>query len=515
MTHQELMELAIAEQKKLVMATRGFRDILNPGDAVKTDTIDIAQGLYGYSLEQPAKQLIPFLPAWVQSLPRNVIGTGNVHQYKRITGVALTGKSTAAEGARGNAASIATDAPTVAMGNLSSGVFNVSMQAQYAAGTFEDVLARATTLSLLQGRRSETAHILGGNVTALGAVDSVTGVTTALSTSIAGNLVTGQTYYVYIKQLTAMAMQKAILAQCVQIPAVTTHAVQSVGALSVNSASVVGIDQTDGYSVESTVTNSGSATTGDSLTISWVPSPKAAGYAIFVGSTADGGTGIAKAFLQCVIGSQANVVLTKYLNTGVAGVTGDNSADANDFPGLLALLNASGSGAYINAVSGTLTPDSGNGITQINTMLTSCYLSQLGIDEGYLVMGIGERQNLSRALGAGTATSIGRYIVNLPGSQDFTGGMHADHYKHPVTGNPIPVVTDVNLSHGMILWIPTKIPYIAADVPSPLAMFLNYDWMLLPYAVTAPKREYEAVLRGGLACYLPPAFGLLYDIYFG
>ena len=169
MTNAQLMELAIAEQRKLVMATGGFQHI-NPEDAQKTDTIGLAATLYGYSLEQPAKQLIPFLPAWVQSLPRQVMGTGLVAEYRRITSVAQTGKSTAAEGTRGAAVTIVTDKPTVSMGNLSSGLFDVTLEAQYAAGTFEDALARATTLSLLQARRSETAHILGGNVTALGSV---------------------------------------------------------------------------------------------------------------------------------------------------------------------------------------------------------------------------------------------------------------------------------------------------------------------------------------------------------
>ncbi len=501
MTNAQLMELAIAEQRKLVMATGGFKPITSPEDAQKTDTIGLAANLYGYSLEQPAKQLIPFLPAWVQSLPRQVMGTGLVAEYRRITNVAQTGKSTAAEGVVGAAVTLTTDKPTVSMGNLSSGLFDVTLEAQYTAGAFEDALARATTLSLLQSRRSETAHILGGNVTALGAVDAVNAVTIGVSSAIAGNLATGTTYYAYIKSLTAMAMQKAILGQIVVIPAATTKAVASLTAPTA--------DQTDGWGIESTVASQ-AGTTGDSLTLSWTPSPKAAGYAIFVGTT----TGITNAKLQCVIGSQASIVLTNITTGGDAGVSGDNSADANDFPGLIALLNASGSGAYIKAVSGTLTADNAGGITQINTMLTTCYLQQLGIDKGYLIVGMGDRQALSRALGTGASSSNVRYVINLPEGQDATGGIFADFYKHPITGAKIPIITDPNLAHGMILWVPTEIPYIAADVPSPLKMFLTFDWMLLPYALVAPKRSYEARMRGGLACYLPPAFGILYDIYF-
>ncbi len=498
MTNAQLMELAIAEQKKLVMATGGFGNTINPNDAQKTDTIGLSATLYGYSLEQPAKQLIPFLPAWVQSLPRQVMGTGLVAEYRRITGVSQTGKSTAAEGTRGAAVTLTTDKPTVSMGNLSSGLFDVTLEAQYAAGTFEDALARATTLSLLQARRSETAHILGGNVTALGSVGTPAAVD---NSAVVGNC-DGSAYYVYIKALTAMAMQKAILGQIVVVPAPTTYAVASLAAPT--------CDQTDGWGVESTVSNTITPTSTHSIGLSWTPSPKAAGYGIFVGRT----TGIANAKLQCVVGSQANVVLTSLTTGGAAGVTGDNSADANDFPGLIALLNASGSGAYIKAVSAALTADNAGGITQINTMLTTCYLQQLGIDKGYLIVGMADRQAISRALGTGASSSNVRYVINLPEGQDATGGIFADFYKHPITGAKIPIITDPNLAHGMIIWVPTEIPYIAADVPSPLKMFLTFDWMLLPYAVTAPKREYEARMRGGLACYLPPAFGILYDIYF-
>jgi hypothetical protein len=82
-----------------------------------------------------------------------------------------------------------------------------------------------------------------------------------------------------------------------------------------------------------------------------------------------------------------------------------------------------------------------------------------------------------------------------------------------VTGRIVPIVTDTNLYSGHIFWIPKSIPYPMADVPAPMKMWLSYDWANFEYAITAPVRNYENRMRGGLALYLPPAFGHIYNIW--
>ncbi|MDD2857785.1 MAG: hypothetical protein PHU75_03835 [Candidatus Nanopelagicales bacterium] len=475
--------------------------VMGPGaspDDVAKATIALANAQYGVSLEAPAKSLVPFLPTWAQSIPREVIGTGNKHTYKRITKISVTGKSTAAEGTRGNAASITADEKDVDFGILSSGLFDVTYEAERAAGTFDNALSRATTMALLLGRRNEVAHILGGNTAAFAAVDAAVAVTVADNTSVTGTL-TNVAHYVYIKPLTAMAMQKAILAGACVLPAAATHKTFAGIAATV--------DQTDGYGVESTVA-SATPTANKGLTITWEPLAGAAGYAVFVGTT----TGIANTKCQGVTG-QCSVVLTALSTGGSAGVSGDNSVDANDFKGLLALLAASGSGAYLKNLGAGLSASAGNGIPEIDTMLAQCYAQALGVDDGMLVMGSQDRAQITRKLAAGSSTSLARYAIPVGPDNVFAGGAFADKYVHPVTSRMLPIVTDPTLYSGLILWVPKTIPYPMAEVPAPLKMWLSYDWVNFAYAVTNPKREYENRMRGGLACYLPPAFGMLYNVW--
>ena len=469
-------------------------------DDVQRTTIALTNAVYGYDLSPAMKQFVPFLPSWVRSIPRILMGTGNAHEYKRITKVSTTGKSTAAEGTRGNAGVITADSKSVSLGIVSSGVFDVTLEAEKAAGNFDNAIAIATSNMLLHGMRAECGHILGGTVSALGAVTTPT--ITDSATPAGGNA-TGQTYYFYIKSLTAMALQKAKLGGIVAYP---TGAYNSVAPIASATA-----DQTDGWGVESAVVNA-AGTTGHSLLLTWDANPKALAYAIFMGTTAGGGTGITNALLQCVV-CQTSVCLTSISATGVAAISGDNSADANDYLGILALMNASGSGAYIKNVGAALTAATGSGIPEIDTMIATCYENALGIDDGFLVCGTQDRAYINRKLGAGTATSLIKWNMEARDTNTFTGGAFVDTYMHPITGRVLPIVTDPYMSYGTMLWIPKNIPYPQANIPGPLAMHMSYDWYSLAYAVVNPKREFENRCRGGLAMYLPPAFGQLYNYW--
>jgi len=489
MDFQQIIETAKAEVLKILGSNASTDD-------VKKATIYLTNAQYGISLEAPAKQLVPYLPTWAQSIPREVIATGNAHTYKRITKVSITGKSTAAEGTRGNAASITADAPSVAFGIISSGVFDVSLEAEKAAGTFDDLLARATTNALLLGRRNEAAHILGGTVTALGACTTIAvvdGGATPVTTF------TAIPYYVNIKALTGPAMQKAIIAGACSLPATTTYVMSPV---------LANVDQTDGWGVEGTQATV-TPTAAHSLLVTWDPNPKAAGYGVFLGTT----TGIANLKLIGVT-NQCRVILGELANASSdVAVTGDTSADANDFIGFIGLINASGSGAYLKNVGAALSAAVGNGIPEIDTALGSVYNSALGIDDIDLIMGTQTRAAITRKLGSGSATTLLRLGLPVGPENTFAGGAFANKYVHPITGRLLNLVTDPTLFDGVILGKANSIPYPMAEVPAPLKMWLSYDWLNLTYAVVNPKREYENRMRGGLAVYLPPSCFELYNIW--
>lgn len=466
---------------------------------VNKATQDLSTGQYGVSLEQPAKQLQPFIPFWQSRIPREVIPTGNQKDYKRITKVRATGKSTAAPGVKSGAAGAYTvDTPSAAFGILSSGVWDIIYEAERAAGTFDDARGRLVTNALLYGRLIESAHIFGGNITALGAV---TGVVVADGGAVSDNGVGygASAYYVYVKALTHMAMQKATQDRAILFP--------TGAAGKCFSSAGITIDQTDGYAAESTVATA-TPTGTHSLKITFTPISGAAGYAIFIGTT----TGITNAKFMGITG-QSTITLQDAKTTGDAGVTGDTSADANDFNGMRALMCASGSGSYIKRVGAALTSAYGNQIPEIMQMLSACYLNGLGTDQGSLVCGVLDRYAIGYALGQGAANSIVRATIPVSADNTFAGGMFSDFYIHPITGRRIPIVTDPYMVQGSIAWVPDIIPFPMANVDAPVKFWLSYDWVNFEYATSQPSRQFENRMRGGLAMYMPPIHGLLYDVF--
>jgi hypothetical protein len=465
---------------------------------VSKASLDLNANQYGVSLEQPAKQLMPFLPFWQSRIPREVIPTGNQKDYKRITRISAVGKSTAAPGVKSAAAgAYATDAKSATFGIVSSGLWDIIYEAERAAGTFDDLRGRLVTNALLYGRLMESAHIFGGNVTALG---QVTNVVVADSGVVSDNGVgfANVPYYVYVKAITHMAMMKAVQAGAILQPSGSTGKCYSCG---------VSIDQTDGYGAESTVATA-TPTATHSLKISFTPIPAAAGYAIYIGTT----TGYANAHFVGITG-QSTVTIQDVVTTGDVCATGDTSADSNDFNGMRALMCASGSGSYVQRVGAALTPAYGNGILEINKMLSRCYLNGLGTDQGQLVCGVLDRAAIGYALGQGAANSVVRYPMAVGPENTFAGGAFANKYVHPVTGRLIDIVTDPYMVQGTIAWVPDIIPFPQANVDAPVKLWLSYDWTNFEYSTGQPSRQFENRMRGGLAMYMPPIHGMLYDVW--
>ena len=89
--------MAIDMEKMLKESFESAKESLKMEKAVTT-----ALGLRGYSLEAPAKQLVPILSPLRNRLPRTLSKTGEAVHWKSITAFDPAGKSTAIEGTRGN-----------------------------------------------------------------------------------------------------------------------------------------------------------------------------------------------------------------------------------------------------------------------------------------------------------------------------------------------------------------------------------------------------------------------------
>lgn len=481
----------VAEIKKAIGAT-GLTE-----QEFKKAAISLSESMFGVSLEEGMKSTVPFLPSWAQNIPREEIKTGTQHSYKRITALTHTGKSTAAAGTASTDVAYTTDEKTVLFGVITSGKFPIDYEAISAGGTWQDVYALAVAQALLLGRRNECAHTLGGTRTALGAVTNIAAVD---EDNVAGTL-EAVTYYVNIKALNGPAMQKALLSGYELLPDATQY--QSVAA----KAAIV--DQTDGFGVEGSEA-SNAPTLNKGMKLTWDPIPGAVGYAIFMGKS----TGITNLKCQGVV-SQCKVTITSYETGGSAGISGDNSADTNGYDGFLPLMAASGSGAQLVNCGAKLSAAVGDGIPEINDILYKIWQRGGGVDDVDLIVGSAMRSQIVTALGAGASSTIMRINIETAGNNAFSGGAFANDYIHPVTGRKLAIVTDPYLNAGCIAFKPNTIPYPLANIPAPLKMWLapQYDWRNFTYAMTAPQISFENRMRGGLALYVPPASGLLYNIW--
>jgi hypothetical protein len=512
---------------ELALIEKYSKDLDDQNRIEKAATISIGAGMYGYSLEAPMKLLVPALQSWARQIPRQTIPTGFQQEFKRITASGIVGRSTFAAGKRGSSATLTTDHGYVNFGRITSGVYSVDEDTIYAAGSYDNALARATSLALLNGMRVECAHIVGGNVYALGAP----AITAGENSNVAGTLNASYTYYVFVRALTMMASQKALLAHGWLTPDATTRACAP-------KASVT-VDLTDGYSAVTSASNGAAVATPGathSIDIAWSAIPGAVAYAIFIGHS----DGLTNATFQGVT-AQCAVTLTSvdtggskasqtdqtsvdgYGVTQTIDTTGDTTADTNDYNGLLAQLYGIGvggvtpSGCYLNHLGGKISSLNGTQIPEFQDMLTQVYLNQLMTDDVMLIIGGQVQEAINRAFGAGASTSVLRLVapLNGPEQKDISGGLFVTGYIHPITKRVIPLVIDPNLWGGVALAVPLSMPYPNSGIDSPTKVWLSYDWIQREYAITEPTRNYENQVKGGVAVYAPLAYGIIDNIYNG
>lgn len=497
------------------------------GELRKTASISSSTGLSGYSLEEPAKLLMATMQGYFRRLPRFKVQTGQQHEFKVITGVKLPGRKTAAEGERGASASLTlTDYP-FKPGTVTSGGFQVTRQAIVQAGSFDNALSRATMLAMKLGLRNEVAQIFGGNPYLLGTPSATASENSTVKSNV-HPLNSALTYYVYVRAMTAAAVQDALVStpngQALPDPTTTAFA-------AIPSA----VSLLDGYGTPSTVASVATPATTSSINVGWTAIPGAAAYGIFIGTT----TGIANAAFVGMVG-QTSIVVTDVVLTGTkastttaytdgygvaqtADTTIDRTVDANAYPGFLSQvfgLTTGGtvvpSGAALLNVNGKLSNAGGSGILEVNELLTQTYYALYQTDDVTLLFSPADRMNLSRALGADPTKSPFRIVIPMGGAQqDVVGGLFADGYVHPNTGRKIPCETEPNIPQGMFLVVPNTLPYPDTNIPNPLAMWMWDEWFSYEYAQVKPTKEYENQCYGGLVLYAPVACAVGYNIFNG
>lgn len=494
--------------------------------------LDVTTGLYGYSLAEPAKQLVPLAAASYGLIPRKVIDNANSHNWKDILAISspdpfnLTNAGAIiTAGQPGSGPQFTTTGDLVTPRTVNFKPFaiggQVDLESIKASQGFDPALAKETTNTLLLAIKLMWQAYLYGNITDVGA-QSVTGATAAIVSSPAGSLQPSTTtYFVRIVPLTGMAANRVTI----DVPAFTDSngcsalAGRGVPAGGVNANLQTTALSGQGVGAISAEFNTGAVTgANQSLKITWPATPGIAAYAVFVGTT----TGAANLKCECVVG-QTQVTLTSLAGTGIAGnaaeIPGtDETGNARHFDGLLAQLLASSgaAGAYVKNVNAALGGSSTvPEVTQFQDAFAAIF-SKTKLKKFRILTG----GAVQRSLTAKGILSNAMQIFATPdpaGRMNMTVGASVGEIINAIGGFRCPVEVDDWIPPGMAFILPMEIPYpMANTTPMGLEWVGNYDFLRFDYYPTrndGPITPFDERCNGALAVYFSGGMAALYNIW--
>jgi len=452
--------------------------------------ITLATGLSGYSLEAPAKQLVPFLSPLRNQIPRKLSKTGSSVHWKAISAVDAAGKATAAEATRGNGMSYTLE-DKLATFKVISLQDSVSLESEAAGRNFQDAKATAATNLLLRVMTEEEKLILGGNITSLGTMSAPT-----VATSTTGGSIEANTYYVKVAALTLVAANRVVL------NSQKASLVLGVTATDSSNATISGAyDGVTAASSNTSITTTGSAST---LTLTATPISGALAYAWFIGTTSGSET------LQIVTTNSA-VTIEKIVSGGTTAPTADGSGDALAFDGIIPQI-INGGGYYLDMANGQLTQASG-GVEQLDE-LNSYLFQNFKIGPTRYLVSEQLHKDITSAIisGAGAPT----LFVNNAEKNDITGNYLATKYVNKsYGGNIVKIEAHPWLPNGTMIAMADNVPYPNANIPSVMEIECGYDYRQIEYAFTSPKYEFEVRSYEALKHYFPSAQAIITNVKSG
>ncbi len=409
-----------------------------PGIGVTKD-VTTGTGLVAYNLEPAAKVLQPILTPLRNMFPRvkNERG-GTAVNWKQITSLnATTTSPFTAEGTKGAAISYTATDRSAAFRTISRSS-SVTLEAQHAGQTFEDVRAKDTGRLLNTVMLVEEQALLGGRNAALGTVTAPTVVCDA-----SGSIADG-TYGVVVRAITPIGRGK-------KSSSTTT------GALSAG-------------------TNRITASTP------WVEG--AVAYEWYIG------TGGSEKYQTT---TQINSVSVTSLLTDTA-LPADDSADSLAFDGIITQLTNTASPSNRTLATGTNGTGTQFALSDLDTVLKSMW-DQAMADPDVIVVNSEQSIKITKlVLAANGGPTLYVQQTNEGTNQGaITGGYRCTHYMNPVTGKPIPIKVHPNLRAGTILILTLNMPVSIPDsqIDNAIDVFVQAEYMQLDYAMSTPKWEYE------------------------
>lgn len=418
---------------------------------------------------------------------------GNSTSWKRITAVTPTGGFFPAEGERSNRFDFTVDSPSVTYKSLGR-LGDVTWEGEIAGRNYEDVRARAETLLLLQAMKEEEAVLFGGRIAALAAPAN------PAASAVDGGSLTDDQYFFKVAALTSEAMYRNRSGYLRS---------QAAGMKIDTPATAATLQSVVGLGAASTEVNATTATTNNTVRLTWDPVDGAFGYAIF-GGLATGDANLT--FIGIVTSGRADIQSgpsnTLPTNGVALSTLSDTSAQALAFDGVVTQLFAAGSGAITRNVNAPLSNAVGNQIPEIADAIQNLYDAAL-VEPDALVMGWPECQKIDEKI---SSTSGDRINIMYSGE----GGVQFQrikHYQSPVSDKQIPIIAHPNFPGGMIIGMLNEVPYQDSQVPRAWEVHAGQDWTRLDYAQTKPTHEFEVRARVALAGYFPGGQFVMHNIH--
>jgi len=476
--------------------------------------IDVATGLVGFNLKQPAEQLVPLLSPFQQSIPRLVKPGANSNNWRQITALGspdpfTTERAAGLKFATTLVSKVATFKPMEILGD-------VTREAVAASQGFDPALAKETANQLLVAMKLEGQSFIGANITDLGAPANVVVAERSGLGSLAAN-----TYYISIRALTLLALNRITIDSVSDYDGtdhfVNSRSVTIVNPLVDNAGATITVGS--GISTSSTEANSGAIAGGnDAIKVTWDPVVGAAGYVIFMGTA----TGAANRKASLVVGQITSVTIKTLVTTGLADNSAtlpaaDETGNANHYDGILAQLFAAGSGAYLKNLGAKLSGTAATGeVVELQDAFATIYgTAKIG---KFRVICSGTESRILTKLGV---VSNAMQIFATPGPEgrlNLTAGAHIGQIVNATTGDVCPVEVEPWLPHGQLLILPTEIPYPMANVAAPFIWCGSFDWEQWPYSstiLTGPVYQFGIRNAGALEGHFTGGCGIIYNIFKG
>ena len=484
-------------QETLELVKTAMKNPMVADDLIKAFTQ--STGLVYYDLQAPALRLYPVITPLRNKIPRVGAAGGTATNWKAITGVdAARIGSGIAEGRRGGL--IATTVAEYTASYKGLGLEDsVSIEAEYAGRSFEDVRAVAVEGLLRALMKAEEQVIWGGN----NSVPLGTTPTPTVSASDTGGALSAGTWSVVCVALTPDGYWRAGVAGGIpgRIDRVNADgSTTSYGGGSAEmSAAATGVV--------------GAGATGGKLAVMVKPVIGAAAYAWFWGSAG-----------QEVLGAITTV--NSVVVTAVAAGTqkpsdvaaSDNSTDGYIFDGLLAQVCSPGSGAYIavqpTGTAGTgapLTSDGAGGIVEIDTAFESFWANyRLSPQEMYVSSQ--ELTAINNKVISGGGAPLYRFQIDAANPGVVRAGVTVGSYLNKITNQEVRIVLHPNAVPGTILFYSDSVPYPLSGVQNLVQMKLRRDYYQIEWPLHTRQYEYGVYCDGVLQNFFPPAFGIITNI---